>query len=236
MSVAAITGGRGAIGSAVARRLREDGWAVVTLDLPSTSPDVVLDTTDPDTVAAAFAEVRRRHGRLDLLVVAAGITALGRFDDTDDATFRRLMDVNFHGAVACLRAALPDLGASSGRVVVLSSVAGLAPVVGRPAYVASKHALTGTFEALRAELATDGIGVTMVHPTFVTNELADVAGGTRSTTGALVTPADVADAIVDAVASDRERVLPGRTARLADFVHRLSPRLYRRIMTRRLAD
>lgn len=236
MRVAAITGGRGAIGSAVARRLQEDDWAAVTMDLPSTSPDVVLDTTDTDTVAAAFAEVRRRHGRLDLLVVAAGITALGRFVDTDDATFRRLMDVNFHGAVACLRAALPDLRASSGRVVVLSSVAGLAPVVGRPAYVASKHALTGTFEALRAELAADGIGVTMVHPTFVTNELVDLAGGTRSTTGALVTPDDVADAIVDAVADGRERVLPGWTARLADLAHRFSPRLYRRIMTRRLAD
>jgi short-subunit dehydrogenase len=120
--------------------------------------------------------------------------------------------------------------------VVLSSVAGLAPVVGRPAYVASKHALTGAFEAVRAELAADGIGLTMVHPTFVTNELADVAGGTRSTTGALVTPDGVADAVVAAVAGGRGRVLPGRTARLADLVHRLSPRLYRRIMARRLAD
>ncbi len=119
---------------------------------------------------------------------------------------------------------------------MLSSVAGFAPVLGRPAYVASKHALTGTFEALRPELAADGIGVTMVHPTFVANELADASGGggQRTTTGGLVTPEDVADAIADAVDGGRERVLPGRTAWLAWHVHRLAPGLYQRLMTRRL--
>ncbi len=252
--VAAITGGRGAIGAALDRRLTAGGWTVVALDLPATEPDepaarerwVPLDTTDPASVAAAFEEVEARVGRLDLLLVAAGVTALGSFEETTDETFRRLMDINFHGAVACLRAALPALRRSRGHVVALSSVAGFAPVVGRPAYVASKHALTGTFEALRPELEADGIGVTLVHPTFVANELADAnaapdddgagaaGAGARTTTGALVTPNDVATEIIRAVARGRDRVLPGRTARLAYHVHRLAPRLYERLMTRRL--
>lgn len=255
--VAAITGGRGAIGAALDRRLTAGGWTVVALDLPATEPDepeararwIALDTTDTGSVAAAFEEVEARFGRLDLLVVAAGVTALGSLEQTTDETFRRLMDINFHGAVACLRAALPALRRSRGDVVVLSSVAGFAPVVGRPAYVASKHALTGTFEALRPELAADGIGVTLVHPTFVANELVDAnaapdgtgraddahpARTTRTTTGALVTPDDVATEIIRAVARGRDRVLPGRTARLAYHVHRLAPGLYERLMTRRL--
>jgi NAD(P)-dependent dehydrogenase (short-subunit alcohol dehydrogenase family) len=234
--VAAITGGRGAIGSALVGRLRDDGWTTVAMDLPGTQPDVALDTTDTSSVEAAFKEVANRFGRLDLLVIAAGVTALGTLEDTDEATFRRLMDINFHGAVACLRAARPALGDARGHVAVLSSVAGFAPVIGRPAYVASKHALTGTFEALRPELAAEGIGVTLVHPTFVANELADAGGsGTaRSTTGRLVTPEDVAQEVVAAAAKRTERVLPGRTAWLAYHAHRLAPRLYRRLMTRRL--
>ena len=237
MRVAAITGGRGAIGSALGERLERDGWSAVAMDLPGTDPDVPLDATDPASVDAAFTDLLARFGRLDLLVLAAGVTALGTLEDTTEATFRRLMDINFHGAVACLQAARPALRDVRGHVVVLSSVAGFAPVVGRPAYVASKHALTGTFDALRPALAADGIGVTMVHPTFVANELADATGGgaARTTTGRLVTPQDVAQEIADAVVNEDERVLPGRTARLAWHVNRLAPRLYRRLMTRRLS-
>lgn len=241
--VAAVTGGRGAIGRALDERLTADGWTVVALDLPATAPDdpeararwVAMDTTDGASIAEALAQVETRFGRLDLLVLAAGITALGSFDETPEEAFRRCMDVNFHGAVECLRAALPLLRASRGQVVVLSSVAGFAPVLGRPAYVASKHALTGTFAALRPELAQDGIGVLLVHPTFVANELADAnATAPRSTTGSLVTPQDVADEVVRGLAAGRDRLLLGRTAKLAYHVNRLAPGLYERLMTRRL--
>ena len=246
--VAAVTGGRGAIGRALDARLTGAGWTVVALDLPDTAPQdaaerrrwVAMDTTDETSVTTALAEVEARFGGLDVLVLAAGITALGSFDETPDAAFRRCMEVNFHGAVLCLRAALPLLRASRGQVVVLSSVAGFAPVTGRPAYVASKHALTGTFAALRPELARDGVGVVLVHPTFVGSELEDANAETgtgpspRSTTGALLTPQDVAGAVVEGLASGRRRVLPGRTAKLAYHLHRLAPGLYERVMARRL--
>lgn len=237
--VAAVTGGCGAIGTALAQRLRDAGHVVVALDLrervAGVADGLAVDVTDPVTVRLALDELLARHGRLDLLVLAAGVTALGGLADTSEETFRRLMDVNFHGAVHCLRAALPALRDTRGDVVVLSSVAGLAPVVGRPAYVASKHALTGTFESLRPELARDHVGLLMVHPTFVTHELADDnAATTRTTTGRLVTPDDVARGIVRGLARGRRRVLPGRTAWLAHHVHRLAPRVYARLMRQRL--
>ena len=62
------------------------------------------------------------------------------------------MDVNLHGAVRTVRPALPHLRATGGRIVVMSSVAGFAPVLGRPAYVAAKHAVTGLFASLAIEL------------------------------------------------------------------------------------
>ena len=83
------------------------------------------------------------------------------------------------------------------------------------------------------------VDVTLVHPTFVSNELADANSGSptaRSTTGRLVTPEDVAEQILAAVDRGRARVMPGRTAWLAYHAHRLAPGLYTRLMTRRLAS
>ena len=132
-------------------------------------------------------------------------------------------------------AALPHLRASRGSVVTLGSVAGFAPVVGRPAYVAAKHAVTGLMEALRPELAADGVHVGLVHPTFVTTRLATAEGSQqRSETGAQVTPEDVAAAVVDVLRRRRDRALVGRTAYLAWHASRLAPRTYTRLMTRRL--
>ncbi|MCE0487941.1 SDR family NAD(P)-dependent oxidoreductase [Ornithinimicrobium sediminis] len=241
--VAVVTGAAGSIGTRLLERFTEAGYAVVGLDLPDAGADdprvVGCDITDADAVAATFRAVVERHGRLDVLVNNAGISAIGRFTDHDVTVHRRVMEVDHLGAVACTQAALPALVVTGGRVVVVGSVTGFAPVVGRPAYVAAKHAVTGLFEALRPELARDGVGVTLVHPTFVTTgmgEAADRAPGTgRSTSGAPVTPDDVAQAVVDAVRRGRDRVLVGRTARLAWHLHRLAPRAYTRMMVRRLS-
>lgn len=237
--VAVVTGAAGAIGRALDAALTAAGYRVVGLDLPSACPPgnglVPCDITDDAQVRAAIDGVLADHGRLDLLVNNAGISAIGAFDDHDVATHQQVLAVNYLGSVSCTQAALPALRASRGHVVAVSSVAGFAPVVGRPAYVAAKHALTGLFESLRPELARDGIGVTVVHPTFLTTRLGTTPGAERTTTGSAVTADDVADAVVEAVAAGRGRVLVGRTAHLAWHVHRLAPRLYERLMTRRMA-
>lgn len=240
--VAVVTGAAGGIGSCLLQRLTQDGWTVVGFDLPAVCPPgddrfLGCDITVAADVRTAIDAVLDRHGRIDLLVNNAGISAIGRFEDHDVATHGRVMAVNYLGAVACTQAALPALRASRGRIVVLGSVAGFAPVLGRPAYVGAKHAVTGLFEALRPELAPDGVGVTLVHPTFVTGGMGEAAqrGTRRATTGSEISPDDVARAVVDAVRTGRDRVLVGRISQLSWHVRRLAPSLYVRMMTRRLA-
>lgn len=213
---------------------------MVGLDVAASDGVVACDITDADAVRGAVADILARHGRIDVLVHNAGISAIGRFEDHDVATHERVMAVNYLGPVALTQAALPALRESRGRVVVIGSVAGFAPVLGRPAYVGAKHAVTGLFEALRPELARDGVGVTLVHPTFVTGGMGEAAeraeGRERATTGAEITADDVARAVVDGVATGRDLVLVGRTARLSWHLSRLAPRLYVRLMARRLGD
>jgi NAD(P)-dependent dehydrogenase (short-subunit alcohol dehydrogenase family) len=241
--VAVVTGAGGQIGRAVLERLTAAGATVVGLDLPAACPDgdarfLPCDLTDEGQVRAVVEEVGRRHGRVDLLVHSAGLSAIGRFEDHDVATHRRVMEVTHLGVVSVTLAALPLLRAARGRVVLIGSVAGFAPVLGRPPYVAAKHAVTGLFETLRPELAEQGVAVTVCHPTFVTGGMAEAVGRAqghaRATSGEELTPDDVAAALLDGVARGRETVLVGRTAHLAWVVSRHLPRTYRALMTRRL--
>jgi short-subunit dehydrogenase len=231
--VALVTGATGRIGSHVVDLLAGRGYDVRGLDLVPGPRAVGCDLADEDAVRAAVGDLPR----VDLLVLCAGLSAIGAVDDHDVATHRRVMDGTHFSAVTPLLATLPALRRAQGRVVLVGSVAGFAPVLGRPAYVAAKHAVTGLFTALRPELAAQGVTVTIVHPTFVTGGMgeADPAGpGGRTTTGAEITPEQAARAIVDAAEGRRDVVLVGRTARLAWTVSRHTPRIYTSLMTRRL--
>ncbi|MDI6910377.1 SDR family NAD(P)-dependent oxidoreductase [Nocardioides sp.] len=231
--MAVVTGASGRIGRHVVDRLIERGYAVQGLDLVAGPHTQVCDLADEEAVRAVVGDLPR----LDLLVLCAGLSAIGAVDDHGLDTHRRVMDGTHFAAVGPLLAALPALRRARGRVVLVGSVAGFAPVLGRPAYVAAKHAVTGLFTALRPELAADGVRVVIVHPTFVTGGMgvADPAGsGGRTTTGAELTSEQVAQAIVEAAEGRRDVVLVGRTARLAWSVSRYAPRTYTRLMTRRL--
>ena len=243
--VVVVTGAAGNIGACLVRRFEEAGYRAVGIDLPAACPPdddryVGCDITDEAGVRAAFADIVEHTGRIDVLVNNAGISAIGRFEDHDLDTHRRVMDVNYLGSVACTQAALPELRRTRGRVVVISSVTGFAPVLGRPPYVAAKHAVTGLFTALRPELARSGVAVTLVHPTFVAGGMGEAAaraeGTQRRTTGEEITADDVARAVVAGVANGENQVLVGRTARLSWHLNRLAPRAYVRMMTRRLGD
>ncbi len=250
--VALVTGAGGAIGQALVRRLVVGGYVVVGSDLAGAPPSAIAgvvadwrpaDVTSGSAMRGLVDDVVTSQGRLDLLVLNAGVTALGTLADTEEEVFTRTVDVNLHGPFRLARAALPALRRSRGRIVVLSSVAGFAPVAGRPAYTASKHAVTGLFESVRHELAADGIGLTMVYPTFLATSPADlnaapdpgeIASASRSVAGPLLGADDVAAAVVEAVRLGRPTVRPGRTARAAYHLHRLLPGVYRRVMLRRL--
>jgi short-subunit dehydrogenase len=114
----------------------------------------------------------QRFGRLDTLVNNAGMSAHAMFEQVDDlGWYESLMRINHWGAVWCTQAALPHLKASRGRLVAVSSLAGLVGVPGRTAYSATKFAMTGFFEALRVELSGTGVSVTLAYPGVVATQI-----------------------------------------------------------------
>ena len=253
----AITGAAGGIGSALARRFALRGARVALLDLPGPRLDaledaltregfeaaaVPCDVTSEDACREAIGAAVARFGGLDVLVNNAGITHLGRFAETETAVLRRVMDVNFFGAVCATKAALPSLVARHGTVVVLSSVAGFAPLAGRCGYAASKHALHGLFDSLRVELRAQGVHVLLVCPSFVATDIGARALGpdggaprvARTTTGRAAAPEDVAEAIADAADGRRRMLVLSTVGRLSWWLTRLWPQAYERIMERRL--
>jgi short-subunit dehydrogenase len=124
-----------------------------------------------DCIALIAAAVKA-FGRIDTLVNNAGMSAHANLADVSDlGWYETLMRINHWGSVWCTHAALPHLKASRGRLVAVASLAGLVGVPGRTAYCGTKFAMTGFFEALRIELASDGVSVTIAYPGVVATEI-----------------------------------------------------------------
>ncbi|MFB0515939.1 MAG: SDR family oxidoreductase [Candidatus Neomarinimicrobiota bacterium] len=133
---------------------------------------VAIDITDQTQCKALVERTVQAWGGVDILINNVGMSMQAQFEDVTDLTiYERLMRVNYLGAVACTYYALPYLKASRGRIVVISSLAGKTGVPTRTGYSASKHALHGFFDALRAELAGTGVKVTIVCPGYVTTDI-----------------------------------------------------------------
>ena len=121
----------------------------------------------------ALADAALAHfGAIDVLVLNAGSTMWSRLDELEDVDLlERLMRINYLGAAWLTRRALPALAAARGRIVAISSLAGIAGVPTRTGYAASKHAMFGFFDSLRIELADRGVSVTVIAPDFVRSEI-----------------------------------------------------------------
>jgi short-subunit dehydrogenase len=131
-----------------------------------------LDVTNNEELPEKTRLALSMFGGIDILVLNAGITQRSRARETDEQVYRRLMEVNFFGPEAMARALLPSmLAQKSGHMVVISSVAGKFGVPMRSGYSATKFALHGFFEALRAEEERNGIHVTLVCPGYIRTEI-----------------------------------------------------------------
>jgi NAD(P)-dependent dehydrogenase (short-subunit alcohol dehydrogenase family) len=238
-----VTGAAGGIGRETCQALRLVGARVSAADLDPAGLSAIadealaLDVTDDEAVRA----VVQGLGPLDGLVLSHGVTSLGPATTTPMDAVDRVLDVNLRGAIAVTQAALPGLVRRRGRIAVLSSVSGFAPLVHRTAYSASKHGLHGYFDSLRAELAGTGVSVTIVAPSFVATGIEGRAAyraagpaGDWSTTGEGTSPEDVAAALVAGMQRRRSLVLPSRTARLAYVLSRATPSAYARTMRGRV--
>jgi NAD(P)-dependent dehydrogenase (short-subunit alcohol dehydrogenase family) len=215
--VAAVTGGAGAIGGAVAAGLRAAGHQVVILDRDGDPP---VDLADPDAVRAAAAGVLARHGRCDVLVHAAAAFDRAALPDLDARTWRRVQAVNVESAVWLAQALTPGMAERGfGRIVfVVSDTIWDPPAPDLLAYVASKAALVGVARTLARSLGRDGITVNCVAP-GLTPTPAAVAGTppeafaavrARQAIGRDLEPGDIAAAVAFLV-SDAAGAITGQT-------------------------
>jgi NAD(P)-dependent dehydrogenase (short-subunit alcohol dehydrogenase family) len=138
---------------------------------------VVSDVGDPAQVDRLIASSVERFGRIDTLVNNAGVAFAGRFDQTSVDDFRRVLDVNFWGAVYSSKAAIARMleQRAGGVIINVSSILGKRGVPFQTAYCASKFALAGFSEALRAEVMSNGIDVCTVFPGAVETEIFESA-------------------------------------------------------------
>lgn len=133
---------------------------------------VPTDVTDEKACKNLIETTAAEYGNIDVLVNNAGRTMWTTLEDLSDISiFEQLIRLNYLGSVFCTYYALPYLKKSKGRIVAVSSLAGLSGVPARTGYSASKHAMMGFFESLRIELKGTGVTVTIVAPDFVLSEI-----------------------------------------------------------------
>jgi 3(or 17)beta-hydroxysteroid dehydrogenase len=219
-----ITGAAGAVGRAVAAAVKREGAGVIATDLAAEAGiDHVLDVTAEEAWQSVLAAVDRRHGRLDGLVNSAGIVHLGTVEDTDYATWRRVLAVNLDGTFLGCRHALALLKRRGGAIVNLSSISGIVGGHNLAAYNASK----GGVRLLTKSVALHGarlkppVRCNSIHPAFLEGPMVeeilaqtgrpDVARGQLARDiplGRLGEPAEVAELCVYLL-SDESRFVTG---------------------------
>lgn len=253
-----ITGAAGGMGSALARAFAAEGANLALLDLDGAAAEaratglaaagaealgLACDVTDEASCAEALERARAELGGVDVLVNNAGITHRSAFADTSIEVHHRVMAVNYFGALYCTRAALADLVTRRGQIIVISSIAGFSPLLGRTGYAASKHALHGLFGSLRAELEASGVSVLIACPGFTRTGIStaaldgdgSVTSHPQSTLGRVAEPDQVAAAILRAAARNRRLLVLSAVGRLTLAMMRLAPGLYERLMAKAMA-
>jgi NAD(P)-dependent dehydrogenase (short-subunit alcohol dehydrogenase family) len=162
-----ITGGSSGLGAAVASAVLADGGRAVVLDKAAPSAHVTdflpADLSDSAAAEHAVADAAERYGDINGVVTAAGIDSCGRLDQVSTSDWERVVRVNLLGTVAVIRAAMPHLVRSRGRVVTVASTLGLRALPEATAYCASKFGIVGFTRALAAETAGQ-VGVTLLIP------------------------------------------------------------------------
>ena len=202
-----VTGGNRGIGLAVAERLLADGHRVAVTHRGSEVPEglfgVRCDVTDTDSVDAAFTEVEKELGPVEVLVANAGVTEDTLIMRMSEEQFARVLDANLTGAFRCARRASRGmLRARSGRMIFLGSVVALAGSAGQVNYAASKAGLVGLARSLTRELGSRSITANVVAPGFIDTDMtAELAESHREAVTAAIPlgrvglPAEVAGTV-----------------------------------------
>lgn len=250
-----ITGASAGIGEGLARAMAARGARLAlsarsaealdalrdSLPRPQDHLSVPLDVTDAAAVTAAAERIAGTLGRVEVLVANAGVTQRSEVAETTVETYRRLLDINFFGVVSTVRAVLPGmLAAGQGHIAATSSVVGKYGSPLRSGYSASKHAVHGFLDSLRAEVHDRGLRVTIVCPGFVATDISTRAlVGDGSTYGVLdakqqqgVPVDECVRRYLGAIEDDTPELVMGGLEAQAVRIARLAPWLFRRIIRR----
>ena len=202
MPSALVTGGSSGIGLAIARMLRDEGYALTlaarklerlegaAAELDATA--VAVDVRSEEDCARLVATHLETHGGLDVLVNSAGVGVVGRIGDMQTKHFDLQQSVNLRGAFLVTREALPALRESSGYVVNLASIAGTVATPGLASYGAAKAALISLTRSLDREETDAGVRVTAICPAFVDTPMAVWTGLPGD---AMIQPEDCAEVV-----------------------------------------
>jgi short-subunit dehydrogenase len=263
MNVVIITGASDGIGAEMARQLAArdgsrialvlaarngamlDGVAAACAALGAHTLAVPTDVSVQDDCTHLIAAAVQRFGRIDALINNAGRSGHALFEDVNDlGWYEDLMRVNLWGSVWCTHAALAHLKASRGSIVAVSSLAGLIGVPGRSAYGASKFAMTGFFESLRAELKGAGVSVTTAFPGVVAtrirhrgyNAAGQELGASSLKEDAAMTVEHCARLIIGGMDARRREVVMTAKGKFGRFLKLLFPGLVENMALAAVAD
>jgi len=244
--VVVVTGGTDGIGKALVETLLDMGAKVATCgrnhdklyQLQSQHPSAALHTMVADVSSEndcrRFMETTIKvYGGVDILINNAGISMRSILKDVSLDAIRKVMDINFYGAVYCTKYALQSIIERKGTIVGVSSIAGYRGLPGRSGYSASKYALQGWLEAVKTELLHDGVHVMWVCPGFTTSNIRNAAlnkdaqshGETPMDEGSMMSADECAGHILKAVRKKKRTLVLTFTGKRTVFLNKFFPRL-----------
>ncbi|MEN0002690.1 MAG: SDR family oxidoreductase [Bacteroidota bacterium] len=244
-----ITGASSGIGAALAKALSKRGAMLMLSSRNKEQLELVrqqcahpnevflfpLDVTDFKAIERVADDIVNQFGMIDILINNAGISQRSLVADTLLEVDQKIMDVNYFGNIALTKAMLPGmLIRKSGQVVVISSVMGKVGTPVRSAYAASKHALHGFYDSLRAEVEKDGVAITVICPGYVQTQVSVNALTGDGSTFQKMSDGNSKGLTADAFAEKALRVIAARKKEayiggkelLAIYVRRFFPSLW----------
>ncbi len=253
-----ITGASGGIGAALALAFANAGAKLVLSARKQEALEILavrcrsagalstmvlpLDLAHSANFEQLAAEVKSSMQRVDILINNGGVSQRSLMKDTPMERYRQLMEVNYFGAVALTKAVLPMmLERKSGQIVVMSSLVGKIGSRLRTGYAASKHALHGLFDSLRAELYEENINVMIVCPGFINTDISKNALNPDGTpTNKMddnqangMPPAELANRILTGIKNGRQEIHVGGKEILAISIKRFFPKLLAKIIRKK---
>jgi short-subunit dehydrogenase len=245
-NVVIITGGSSGIGKALAREFGKHGSKIIitgrtkeTLDqtvkelqqaginIACIQADVSIEEDNKRMAAEAIA----LFGRIDILINNAGISMRALFEDVDMVVLKKVMDINFYGALYATKYCLPEILKNNGSVIGISSVAGYRGLPGRAGYSASKFALNGFLEVLRTELINKNVHVLTACPGYTTSNIrkrslnkdGTVQGESPRDESSMMSAEECAQHIYKATVKRRKILILTKKGKLTVFINKWFP-------------